>query len=46
MNAMKLGSPRYLTPGEVKKTAALVGLPNVTTRVWDYLVSRADTRRI
>jgi ribulose-5-phosphate 4-epimerase/fuculose-1-phosphate aldolase len=42
LEAMGLGEINYLTPGEVKKTAALLDMPLVEVRVWDYLASKAN----
>lgn len=41
LEAMGLGEINFLTPGEVKKTGALLDMPLVETRVWDYLASKA-----
>jgi ribulose-5-phosphate 4-epimerase/fuculose-1-phosphate aldolase len=46
MDAMRLGTVKYLSDGEVKLTREMTLLPNVTNRVWDYLTSRADLRGI
>jgi ribulose-5-phosphate 4-epimerase/fuculose-1-phosphate aldolase len=42
LEAMGLGAISYLTPGEVKKTSALLDMPLVEVRVWDYLASKAN----
>ena len=42
LEAMGLGPITYLTPGEVKKTGALLDMPMVEIRVWDYLASKAN----
>lgn len=46
LDAMKIGDVKYLSEGEVRETGALIEMPNVLTRVWDYLVSRADVKGI
>lgn len=42
MSAMRLGNVKYLSEGEVARTAEINRMPSVKQRVWDYLVKRAD----
>jgi HCOMODA/2-hydroxy-3-carboxy-muconic semialdehyde decarboxylase len=42
MNAMRLGEVKYLSEGEVTRTAEINRIPSVKRRVWNYLATRAD----
>ena len=46
LRTLPLGQPRYLSPGEIEKTATihLRGMP--LERAWDYWVARADLRDV
>lgn len=44
MNAARLGEVKFLSDGEIRETGALIRVPNVLARVWEYLASRADSR--
>ena len=46
MNAAQLGEVKFLSDGEIRETGALIRVPNVLARVWEYLASRADRRNI
>jgi HCOMODA/2-hydroxy-3-carboxy-muconic semialdehyde decarboxylase len=46
MNAAQLGEVKFLTDGEIRETGALLKVPNVRARVWEYLASRADRRNL
>ena len=46
MNAAQLGEVRFLSDGEIRETGALVRVPSVLARVWEYLASRADRRNL
>ena len=46
MNAMQLGDVKFLSDGEIRETGALIAVPNVRARVWEYLASRADRRNL
>jgi ribulose-5-phosphate 4-epimerase/fuculose-1-phosphate aldolase len=46
MNAAQLGEVKFLSDGEIRETGALVKVPNVQARVWEYLASRADQRNL
>lgn len=43
LDALRLGEPKYLSPGEVALTTELNQRPLGLNRAWDYWVSRADT---
>jgi len=44
LDAMQLGGVKYLSEGEVRETGAMIRVPTVQARVWEYLASRADQR--
>lgn len=46
MNAAQLGEVKFLSDGEIRETGALIRVPNVMARVWEYLSSRADRRNL
>ena len=46
MNAAQLGEVKFLSDGEIRETGALVRVPAVLARVWEYLASRADRRNL
>ena len=46
MNAAQLGDVKFLSDGEIRETGALIRVPNVVARVWEYLASRADRRNL
>ena len=46
MNAAQLGEVKFLSDGEIRETGALIRVPNVVARVWEYLASRADRRNL
>ena len=46
MNAAQLGDVKFLSDGEIRETGALLKVPNVRARVWEYLASRADQRNL
>jgi ribulose-5-phosphate 4-epimerase/fuculose-1-phosphate aldolase len=46
MNAAQLGEVKFLSDGEIRETGALIKVPNVRARVWEYLASRADQRKL
>jgi ribulose-5-phosphate 4-epimerase/fuculose-1-phosphate aldolase len=46
MSAAQLGEVRFLSDGEIRETTALVRVPSVLARVWEYLASRADRRNL
>jgi HCOMODA/2-hydroxy-3-carboxy-muconic semialdehyde decarboxylase len=46
MNAAQLGAVKFLSDGEIRETGALIRVPNVLARVWEYLASRADSRNL
>lgn len=46
MNAAQLGEVKFLSEGEIRETGALIRVPNVLARVWEYLASRADRRNL
>jgi ribulose-5-phosphate 4-epimerase/fuculose-1-phosphate aldolase len=46
MSAAQLGEVKFLSEGEIRETTALVRVPSVLARVWEYLASRADQRNL
>ena len=46
MNAAQFGEVKFLSDGEIRETGALIRVPNVLARVWEYLASRADRRKL
>jgi ribulose-5-phosphate 4-epimerase/fuculose-1-phosphate aldolase len=46
LNAAQLGDVKFLSDGEIRETGALIRVPNVRARVWEYLASRADHRNL
>jgi len=46
MSAAQLGEVKFLSDGEIRETGALIKVPNVRARVWEYLASRADQRKL
>ena len=46
MNAAQLGDVKFLSDGEIRETGALIRMPSVRARVWEYLASRADRRNL
>ena len=46
MSAAQLGEVKFLSDGEIRETGALIKVPNVRARVWEYLASRADQRNL
>ena len=46
MSAVQLGEVKFLSDGEIRETGALIRVPNVLARVWEYLASRADSRNL
>lgn len=46
MSAVQLGEVKFLSDGEIRETGALIRVPSVRARVWEYLASRADCRNL
>ena len=44
LDALPLGEPTYLTPGEIDQTRAMLFSPVPQSRTWDYRVARAGFR--
>jgi hypothetical protein len=41
MAAMQLGTPKFLSPGEVEKTTEMNRMTLVTDRAWEFFARRA-----
>ena len=41
LNTLPLGQPKYLSPGEIEKTAAMLLSEMPLARAWDYWIARA-----
>jgi ribulose-5-phosphate 4-epimerase/fuculose-1-phosphate aldolase len=46
LSAAQLGAVKFLSDGEVREATALIRMPSVQARVWEYLASRADSRNL